>query len=185
MTPAMIEHLISMQHSPVHNYVIPGLTSWMLGEPSKTHGCVRMFTMSRTHEESIVPHSHRFDFRCLVLKGSVKNVIWTEEQTVSYGEALTGDQYEVSEVTYEGEFGVHKCKPCYRAFFNRKIETYTENKEYSMKAEEIHSIYFSKGARVLFFEGPPRLPTSVVIEPVVDGEKIPLMRTDPWMFRKG
>ncbi len=183
MTPQMTEHLLSMCHSPVHNYVIPGLTSWMLGAPSDGKGCIRMFTMDRVHEEPIVPHSHRFDFRCLVLEGSVQNAIWTEINGLniqgSHGE------YEVSDVTYEGVFGQHRMTSLYRAHFDRKKTLYNKGEEYSMKAEDIHSIYFSQGAKVLFFEGPTRVETSVVIEPVVDGEKIPLMRTDPWMFRKG
>lgn len=53
-----------------------------------------------------------------------------------------------------------------------------------MKAEEIHSITFSRGASVLFFEGPRKTDTSTVLEPVVDGETIPLFRTEPWMYGK-
>lgn len=176
MTPEMIGFIEGMKHSPAHNYVIPGLTSWLIGTPSK-HGCVRMFTMSRTHEEPIVAHSHRFDFRCLVLRGMVRNHVW------NYTQSGFGDQYEISRVAYKGTLGEHEKTPVARDFFRREITTYAAGEEYGMKAEEFHSIFFDRGTAVLFFEGPNRLDYSQVLEPVVDGKVIPLFRTEEWMFK--
>lgn len=173
-------HLASMKHSPRHNYVIPGLTSWLVGgvDLSKGTGIVRLFTCSRDHEEPILPHTHRFNFTCVVLYGKVRNRIWWESSS--------GDEYMESSVTYEGIMGQHKKTECRIDRFTFTEHEYAADEEYSMKAGEFHSIYFSKGAQVLFFEGPsdPKM-LSYVLEPVVDGEVIPLFRTDPWMFRAG
>jgi hypothetical protein len=177
MSPDLISFVERMQHSPAHNYVIPGLTSWLIGAPHPVHGCVRLFTMSRHHEEPIIPHSHRFDFRCLVLRGKVHNHIW-------YRDSTHGDVFEVSDVTYEGELGKHQRIVKERYRFSKSVRTYAEGEEYGMRAEEFHSIYFERGTSVLFFEGPNRLDLSQVLEPVVDNETIPLFRTEPWMFRR-
>lgn len=166
-----------MKHSPSHNYVIPGLTSWLVGLPNPPHGCIRMFTMDRFHEEPIIPHSHRFDFRCLVLNGEVLNRTWY------LSDILSGDPYNISRVTYEGTLGKHKKTSEGIKSFSHKDNVYKAGEEYGMLAEEFHSIYFSKGAEVLFFEGPSRLDTSEVLEPVVDNEVIPLFKTEKWMFR--
>ena len=37
-----IDLLKKMRHSPVRNYAVPGLTSWLVGEPGP-NGCVRNF----------------------------------------------------------------------------------------------------------------------------------------------
>lgn len=173
----LIAAIKAMMHSPVHNYVIPGLTSWLVGEKGE-NGFVRVFTMSRNHEEPIVPHSHRFDFVCKVLKGGVRNRIW------STCDADKGDLYQQSIVSYEGTFGQHKLIPLVKEHWKYSEFSYGEGDEYGMTAEEVHSIYFEKGSMVLFFEGKARHPASIVLEPVVDGQTIPLMRTDPWMFRR-
>ena len=174
----LIDFIHAMKHSPAHNYVIPGLTSWLIGSPHREHGCIRMFTMSRDHEEPIIPHSHRFDFRCLVLAGEVRNCVWTETTQD------LGDFYEVSDVTYEGVLGKHERTVVGRNFYRKKETVYCVGSEYSMKAEQFHSIFFSRGAEVLFFEGPNRVAQSQVLEPVVLDEAIPLFRTEPWMFRR-
>jgi hypothetical protein len=137
-----------------------------------------MFTMSRHHEEPILPHSHRFDFRCLVLRGAVHNHIWrrTSEHR--------GDSYMVSNVTYEGELGLHHREDAEEAHFAKGVASFKAGEEYSMRAEEFHSIYFERGTEVLFFEGPNRLELSQILEPIVMGERIPLFRTDEWMFKR-
>ena len=60
----LIEILQDMKTSKVANYVIAGLDSYML-----ENGNIRMFENSRKHQDMITPHSHRFDFVCLVLSG--------------------------------------------------------------------------------------------------------------------
>lgn len=177
ISTALIQFIDKMKHSPAHNYVIPGLTSWLIGLPHPEHGCVRLFTMSRQHEEPIIPHSHRFDFRCLVLKGGVLNRTW-------YVDSFGGDEYMVSDVTYEGQLGVHARSEVTRRMFASSDARYTAGQEYEMRAEAFHSIYFDKGSMVLFFEGKNRLQKSQVLEPVVMNERIPLFRTEAWMFRR-
>ena len=175
----MIEQVIrEMRHSPSHNYVIPGLTSWLIGTPNKEHGCVRLFTMDRNHVEPIIPHSHRFDFVCRVLRGHVINRIWKEDNIPQ------NDPYMISDVTYEGVLGKHQKTEMRVARFGYSDSKYYEGEEYGMKAKDIHSIYFSKGAEVLFFEGPPVKQTSIVLEPMSQGEVVPLFTTEPWMFKK-
>lgn len=175
----LLDHLKAMRHSPAHNYVIPGLTSWLIGTPHPHFGCVRMFSMSRLHEEPIIPHSHRFDFRCVVLQGSVRQRIWTSDACPD-----PDSFFQVSTVTYEGELGKHTKTSIGTSGYSVKETVYKEGSQYGMKAEEIHSIYFSKGAEVLFFEGLNRLDNSVVLEPVVHNQVIPLFKTEPWMFDK-
>lgn len=69
----MIEEFL---HSRVDNYAgIPGLTSWMIGT-SPNGGKIRMFHSYRDHDEFITPHSHRFDFECLVVEGEVENIFF-------------------------------------------------------------------------------------------------------------
>ena len=90
------KHIESLMHSPIHNYIIPGLSSWMIGEKSN-FGTVRAFTCEREHIESISPHSHRYDFECFVVKGSVKNILWEKSED--------GDLYQETEIEYLGEIG--------------------------------------------------------------------------------
>jgi len=52
-----------------------------------------------------------------------------------------------------------------------------------MKHDEIHSITFSKGAKVLFFEGPQVSDKSVIIEPIINGQTVSTYDVAPWMFK--
>lgn len=94
-----IGHIEKLMHSPVRNYIVPGLTSWLIGEPS-SHGKVRVFTCERDHQEAIAPHSHRYDFQCMVLHGHVTNKIWSE--------CTMGDEYCVTEMRYKDEIGSYE-----------------------------------------------------------------------------
>ncbi len=167
-----------MKHSPVRNYAIPGLTSWLIGAPSK-HGCVRLFECSREHHEPITPHSHRFDFECLVLAGSVRNIIWTEVAT-----PRCGDLFMESRLVYRGGIGHYETERGTSQLYLGSPYLYKAGDRYSMKADEIHSIYFSRGAKVLFFEGPTIADSSLILEPYVDGEVVPTFKVEPWMFKR-
>lgn len=165
----------SISHSKVSNYVIPGLSSSLIGNPSES-GVVRLFECSRNHQENITAHSHRFDFKCLVLKGSVRNVIWTE--------STEGDEYAVSSLLYKGEIGSYSKVISRVAKFKPVCTDYNQGDIYSMKYHQIHSIMFTKGTSVLFFEGEPKSESSVILEPYVNGKIIPTMKVEPWMFQK-
>jgi hypothetical protein len=171
--------ILKMAHSPIRNYAIPGLTSSLIGAPSPA-GTVRLFQNARDHQEPIVPHSHRFDFMCWVLAGSVRNRVWTE----AYYEDRAFDFYQSSKLIYGGKAGAYEQVAGDVARWRYKDAEYSKGECYSMKADGVHSIYFSRGAIVLFFEGPNISNESVVLEPVVDGETIKTFEIKPWMFRR-
>lgn len=169
--------LESMKHSPVRNYGgIPGLASWLIGEPG-TKGLIRLMECSRNHFEPITPHSHRFDFHCRVLRGTVRNIIWEPNPS--------GDEYEATELKYAGSPGKYERSPSTRNTWISRTNTYREGEEYAMDSTEVHSIFFSRGCVVLFFEGPPTTDTSIILQPVVDGVTVPTFKVEPWMFQRG
>jgi hypothetical protein len=175
-----VEALVGMAHSPVRNYAIPGLTSWLIGAPSPK-GTVRLFVSEREHEEPITPHSHRFDFQCWVLDGSVTNRLWLP----TYQTDRHGDKYQASTLHYDGDMGKYRVEPGEINCWRSSDKQYHEGECYSMTAKEVHSIFFSRGARVLFFEGPTIADTSTIIQPVSGGEVIPTFEVKPWMFQRG
>lgn len=172
-----VDDLFKMAHSPVHNYILPGMTSYLIGNPSDK-GTVRLFKNSREQQESVVPHSHRFDFQCWVLRGSVRNRVWMKCYS-------GGDIYESTILEYNGEMGNYTMKPGLVNYWKFNDETYEAGQCYHMVHHEIHSIFFSRDALVLFFEGPKVASTSIALQPVVNGITIPTLEVKPWMFQKG
>lgn len=170
-----VQMLLDMAHSPIQNYVVPGLTSWLIGSPG-VKGTVRMFECSRNQQEAITPHSHRFDFQCLVLEGRVRNRVWYENSN--------GDEYGRTQLRYGGGVGKYSYGTREVGYYLYDEDVYLSGETYAMRAEEIHSIYFEKGTRVLFFEGPTVADTSIILEPFVDGEVIPTFKVESWMFQK-
>lgn len=168
--------LDQMKNSTVNNYVIAGLSSSLIG--GEENGCVRLFEQERFQQDFICPHSHRFDFTCLVLEGSVTNRIWLS------ADEKTGDFFEEKRLTFTGQMGVHEESLEGRGFYSHTDDFYGKGDFYSMEYNEIHSIDFSKGAKVLFFEGKNKSDSSIVLNPVVDGKTIDLFRVDDWMFSK-
>jgi hypothetical protein len=174
-----IEALLRMKHSSVKNYAIPGLTSSLIGNPSPA-GTVRLFECARDHQESITPHSHRFNFQCWVLRGSVRNRIWTE----SHYPDPHADMFHSSYLEYNGEFGKYEKKDGLVGRWRYEDALYKAGECYSMKHDEVHSIFFSRGAVVLFFEGPTESNTSIILEPYVNNETVPTFKVEQWMFKK-
>lgn len=166
----------SLAHSIVRNYVTPGLTSALVGGAG--HGCVRLLESDRDTREWITPHSHRFDFTCIVLAGQVENIEFTPSSR--------GDLYACGTLRpIDGGLGQ------YEVVHGEIGETYAETTRiygpggtYSMRHHEIHSIRFSRGARVLFFEGPNVSDTSVFLEPYSNGATVHTFAVQPWMFQK-
>lgn len=179
-----VSALLALKHSPIRNYIVPGLTSWLIGEVK--NGCrVRLFESSRSQQEHITPHSHRFDFRAMVLEGKVRNTIWRKQQEV--GTQYDCGVYRETTLSYKGEAGAYDVipsvhPPCYWQTYET---LYARGEVYSMNAEDVHSIEFSRGAKVLIIEEPPRFAHSVILEPVVDGVTIPTFKVEPWMFQRG
>lgn len=163
-----------MMHSPIHNYIVPGLTSWKIGEDSD-HGMVRLFTCSRDHQENIIPHTHRFNFQCQVIKGYVNNKVWIEDND--------GDDFMVCDQIYSdiGNY-IYQQKEIKRySFVNKR---YYEGQNYGLKHDVFHSIEFSKDSMVLFLQGKNLTNTSQVLMPYVNNEVVELDLVQEWMFQK-
>lgn len=172
----MREAILPLRHSPIRNYVIPGLTSWLIGQPSAT-GTMRLFQNARNHQENITPHSHRFDFRCWVLRGSVRNKIW---QPSSY----SGDWFTRTELLYMGTTGAYERGESLHSRYTCETAVYGTGDWYGMMAHQIHSIEFAADTEVLFIEGPSIKSQSVILEPFIDGESIHTFEVKGWMFRR-
>lgn len=176
------ELLGKMSRNTLNNYIVPGLSSSLIG--GEAFGTVRLFESARQHQESIVPHSHRFDFMCLVVAGSVLNEIWTED--AQYGEPALGqepDLFQVSNLIYQGEPGKYEREPACITRYSKQATKHEAGEWYGMKAHEVHSIYFSRGAKVLFFEGPAITERTIILEPYVHDEVVPTFEVKPWMFQ--
>jgi len=165
----------------LENYVLPGLASTLLPK-----GKLRMFTASRYTEEFINPHSHRFDFACLVLRGQVWNTIYKQTQSLTNA----ANPWTVWEVTpVDGGLGTYKQQLLSKfSFYETQTSCHVAGQAYSMLDKDIHSIRFSRDAVVLFIEGPPRKDHSLVLEPL-NGfpdkvNTVPTFKPQPWMFQK-
>lgn len=165
-----------MAHDPVRNYIAPGLTSSLIGKGDK--GCVRLFESSRDQQFAVTPHSHRFDFFCVVIKGSVRNRLW-QLATRAGG----GDPFVVTTLEFDS-MGKYAPISERTAHFTHQDKVHLRGESYQMKAPDIHSIYFGADTAVLFFEGPTVRNHSVILEPCVDGVKVPTFQVEPWMFKK-
>lgn len=176
-TEAILQALQGMKRSRIRNYIAPGLTSWIIG--GKTHGKVRLFTSDRDTLELITPHSHRFDFTCLVLWGRVIQVLFTRT-----GRRDQGNAYAVGVLRAPtGGIGEYQFIPGEAPdYFSVNEYEYTAGETYGMRRTEIHTIRFSKGAAVLFFEAPESADESLVLEPWSDDRRVPTFVTQPWMF---
>jgi len=166
----MLNHIKTMAHSPLRNYRIPGLTSSLVRN-------VRLFECERSHEEAIVPHSHRFDFQCLVLRGVVRNVLWLPN--------AQGDLFSLSTLEYGNKPGEYtQTRGTAQGYFSRSETRYVEGDTYGMRHTQIHSIFFERDTAVLFFEGPELTNETCILEPVSNGKAVPTFETRPWMFQK-
>jgi hypothetical protein len=179
----LIDSLDQMKHSPVRNYVTPGLTSSLVG--GDFSGTVRLFSSDRDTREFITPHSHRFNFSCLVLSGSVENILYVPHYQIS--EEGPGNLFAEGILRPKGEgMGqyevVHGTEP---KWYREEVSHYHAGDVYGMTYSEIHSIRFSRGAKVLFFEEPPSGEDSVFLEPYSDGRVVQTFAVQPWMFDRG
>lgn len=173
---ALINQIQQMKNSSIQNYVVAGLKSSLIG--GGNFGMVRLFEGSRHQQDFISPHSHRFDFACLVLRGKVTNRIWRESSDEN------ADFFQVSVLHYSGTVGEHIKKPAERSFWLPSDTVYCAGDIYTMSADQVHSIIFSRESVVLFFEGPNIKKQSIVLEPVVDGSVIPTYEKHDYMFKR-
>lgn len=175
---SLIKHLNEMKNNTIKNYVLAGLDSSLIG--GEHSGSVRLFEKDLNQLDNVTPHSHRFHFSCLVLCGVVENIIWTVSNEKS------NDAFEKRKITYAGEPGEYTItKKVEIKRYKPDSTLYGAGEVYSMTAREIHSINFSKGAKVLFFEGPQISNNSFILEPVRrDGSVVRTFQKQPYMFIK-
>lgn len=172
-----------LAHSPVQNYVLPGLTSYLIGEPSDK-GRVRLFHATRDTRELVTPHSHRYDFTCLVLAGGVTNILYRQIASIFGGSEEGFEEYAKGVVRPIGTLGEYELTPGTEpSRYGRQANRYLTGDAYSMQHPQIHSIQFDAGTKVLFLEGPNLVPDSFVLEPWCYGQRVPTFKTEEWMFQ--
>ena len=169
--------ILEMASDRLDNYIIPGLASSLIGAKN---GKVRLFEQTTEQMTKITPHSHRFDLTCCVLEGSVVNKLWKSVNP----EYQEGSEMEVSTINYLGRPGAYQVEITGRSIFRPISTRYEAGQWYSMRAHEIHSIAFAKGAKVLIFEGPTKTESSVILEPIVNGKAVRTFKVEPWMFQE-
>jgi hypothetical protein len=114
----------------------------------------------------------------MVLHGEVQNTIWTEADKDS-----DEQEFRVTELHYQNMPGDHTAGGHWNQRYSFSKNLYTSGDVYFMQSDVVHSIKFSRGTRVLVFEGPPISLINIVLDPVVpDGGPVPLSNTQPWMF---
>lgn len=174
---ALRKAIWGVAHSEIRHYIAPGLSSWLVGGAES--GKIRLFNSERDTREWITPHSHRFDFTCLVLQGGVTNIIFRRQW------GAEGDLYTPGTLKRSGTFGEYEFAPGTEAASWLEYPTnYREGGVYSMTHHEVHSIRFDRGTQVLFIEGPEVTDQSIVLEPWANGKRVPTFVTQPWMFER-
>lgn len=172
--------LKDMKSDTLVDYAVPGLESSLL-----KNGLFRLFESDRDIEELIQPHSHRFDFMCIVLSGTVENT-WYLEAPYNPRIVDSVNQWsrrELKRCNKDGFDGYQLSKEYeIKGYRTRKV-TYSTGQVYGMTYNQIHSIKFSRGAKVLFIEGPQVSDTSFVLQPVSNGVEIPNFYTAKWIFQ--
>jgi len=190
--------LDGLKANPLQHYAgLPGLTSWLI-----SNGVVRMFDSERDTEEFIVPHSHRYDFTCLVVEGRVTNILYTEiggetpapkersnkemyvGKTTPAGESVCLNKYAVGVLHGSAQIAHGYFRGTEPRGFEGTAYTYTAGDVYHMKHSEIHAIKFAAGTRVLFLEGPQVVDKVVVLEPWANGAVVPTFKVEPWMYSR-
>lgn len=172
----LLQVIKKLGHNEIDNYVLPGLTSTLVG--GFGNGKVRLFSAERASREWVIPHSHRFDFGCLVLHGEVENILFEPGNGQPYGKTTIRHRQNAAFGTYD----VERHDETFQ--FVEKPTRYGVGQIYCMTAAQIHSIRFGETARVLFFEGPEVSNESVVLEPWCGGKVVPTFDTASWMFQR-
>lgn len=177
------ELLLKLKHSPIKNYVVPGLTSWLITQPGP-NGCMRLFTASRSQTHFVTPHNHRYDFTAFVIQGYVVNTIYRLIKEEDENDEMSdAERFAVCDLhkDFTGVFAVEQKES---AMFVPEESEYHQGSSYSMRYEQFHTIEFSKDAIVLVIESEQKSGISEILQPVVDGVMIPTFKVEPWMYQK-
>ena len=170
-----------LKHSPIHNYILPGLTSWMLKASTESSGAVRMFESSRQTEDFITPHSHRYGLDCEVLQGWVENTVWKRAQ--HFGAEKSVDEWMVALLLYQGAPGKYVLENTQATRMQPTCKKYSAGESYSMSYMDIHSIKFSRDAVVVITESAPQTDTTHILLPMAYGRVVPTFKVEPWMYK--
>lgn len=164
-----------MKNNTLKNYVLEGLSSSLIG--GENYGTVRLFENTRDNHHNITPHSHRYNFSCLVLRGNIENTVWTPDLSIDE------DYYAATTLFYNGTVGDYKKVDEFEVLkYEKTCIIYDIGDVYTMSHDQIHSIKFSRDAVVLFFEGPELKDSSIILQPYIDGKVIPTSEVKEWMF---
>jgi len=173
----------------IGNYVLPGLTSKLIYEGSNYR--LRLFINGRSpFNNTIVPHSHRFNIKCKVIKGWACNKIF--EVPENEYQVKNSDEWMVCEQKYNGDIGQYDFKEkTVKSFYgNSNVYSASLNPEedgssiYQMQHTDIHSIQFGKNSIILFEESFVDTQVSEVLLPWVEGETLyPKEFVEDWMFK--
>lgn len=187
---APLAFLIQRKHSPIHNYIIPGLSSWLIDEPEEGVK-LRMFIATRHPQEVIAPHNHRYDHRARVLIGEVVNTIWIPDGNL-------GDEFEKEILRYSSQTGIYVRSVGERSKWRPTAHVYgatqlpqraydrggNDYREYNLSAEAVHSIKFKRNTILLLEEQPDKVNESFLLNPVELGRTCNIGATQPWMFQR-
>lgn len=170
-----------LKHSPIHNYILPGLTSWVLKPAGDGHGMIRMFEASRETQEFITPHSHRYGLHCEVLAGWVENTLWKTSEFL--GASANSDEWMLYSLEYGGNPGEYTQTPGPIGRYAKEIRRYASGSSYDLNYSQIHSVRFSRGAVVVITETEQRTDTTQILLPVAYGKAVPTFKVEPWMYK--
>ena len=177
----MKEIFDKLKHSPIHNYILPGLTSWVLKPAGDGHGMIRMFEASRETQEFITPHSHRYGLHCEVLAGWVENTIWKNSELV--GASNNSDEWMLCSLKYAGNPGEYTQTPGPIRRYAKETRRYAAGSSYDLNHSQIHSVRFSRGAVVVITETAQRTDTTQILLPVAYGKAVPTFKVESWMYK--
>lgn len=178
----MKEIFDKLKHSPIHNYILPGLTSWMLKPAGDGHGMIRMFESSRETQEFITPHSHRYGLHCEVLAGWAENTLWRDSSLV--GSMTSSDEWMLCSLKYNGSPGdyTQTVGPVRR--YAKETRRYAVGSSYDLNHNQIHTIRFSRDAVVVITETVQQTDTTQILLPVAYGKAVPTFKVEPWMYKR-
>lgn len=178
----IVSILSEMSHNELNNYIIPGLSSSLIS--GEGYGKIRLFKAVREMHYFVTPHSHRWNFAALVLKGKVRNSLYLKSSDIDE----QADAYCLSTIGQVcGADGLNNyihARENVPSYWKRITHEYKAGETYSMEYSQIHSISFEKGTEVLFFESPEKTHIGYMLEPWVNGKVIPTFKTEDWMFEK-
>lgn len=176
-TKALLSLVDACKHSAILDYVIPGLTSSLLDIKPRVFEYTGdgHFPLEVGDPGYITPHSHRYAFYAIVLSGHVMNSVYTE--------ADDGEIFAVQTLNYGGKPGVYTLdrEQSFRKF-SPLHQNYFEGMFYYMAPNEIHTIRFRPGTKVLMLEGPSVSLSTKVLFPVVGGKVVNTMDRDMRAF---